>query len=264
MLLLLLALGGALQSEGGAKPTPLNQEQWVLNTDYPAEAIKGREEGTVSVRLGVDAVGRVSSCTVTQSAKSAALDAASCKLLVERARFSPARGNAGKAVASTFEARFQWEIPKDIDKLGEVLWTVDLDPDGRVAKCAMETSGQLPDMAEADLCSTFGDDRESEYMTAHGAAYRTIRIVVGLSMNDAGYPIDGSQWGTLLTRQISEMKFAEDAQSALSCTMKSSWGEDLGQNLCDVYLAENGLATAPWSKPVHAVRFELVVFGTPR
>lgn len=260
MLAILLALGGALQSPGGAKPTPLNQEQWVLHTDYPADAIKAREAGTVGVRLGVDAAGRVSSCTVTQSAKSAALDAASCKLLVVRARFSPARGNAGKAVASTFEAKFQWVIPSDIDKLGEFLVTVELDAEGRLAKCATEKSGPVADLLDQDLCSIVSD--ESEFMIKHGRSFRTFRIIFALSLNESEYPLDASRWGTLISRQLGELKVAEDSDKPISCTAKTVSGEDLGMTICDEM---DLLASAPPSgKPVHALRIDFLVFGTPR
>jgi TonB family protein len=264
MLLTVFALGGALQAEGPPTPVPVNSDQWVLSTDYPAEAIAAGEEGTVGVRLDVDAAGRVASCTITQSAKSAALDAASCRLLVQRARFKPARDKGGKEIASTYEASFQWIIPKEVENLGRLIATVDLSEEGRPTKCTSEIFGHLRDVAKLDFCSDISEENESDFMTKHAAAYRSIRIIFELSATEAADPLSATGLGTLLTRQVSEAGFAEGAESASSCVMKSSWGEDLGPNLCELLLSEHGLSAAPPGKPIHTVRFQLSLFGTPR
>jgi len=66
--------------------------------DYPAEAQRKGEEGTVQVELTVDQNGRVSACRIVRSSGSRSLDTASCSILTRRARFTPARDAEGRAV----------------------------------------------------------------------------------------------------------------------------------------------------------------------
>ena len=73
----------------------------ITDTDYPAAAIRAEEEGTVRVRLGVGANGRVTSCEVSQSSGSSSLDSATCRILRSRARFTPAKDQTGAATADT-------------------------------------------------------------------------------------------------------------------------------------------------------------------
>jgi protein TonB len=71
--------------------------------DYPAEAQRRGEEGTVRLRLAVNAEGRVSGCTLIQSSGYASLDNATCHILQRRARFVPAHGMDGNAIPDTVE-----------------------------------------------------------------------------------------------------------------------------------------------------------------
>ena len=79
--------------------------------DYPAEAIRLGQQGTVRVRLKVSAEGRVMACSIIQSA-SPFLDRATCRIMTERARFRPATGPNGVAIESEFEAPpIRWVLP---------------------------------------------------------------------------------------------------------------------------------------------------------
>ncbi|MEO7409993.1 MAG: energy transducer TonB [Sphingomicrobium sp.] len=79
--------------------------------DYPAEAIRLGQQGTVRVRLKVSAEGRVMACSIIQSA-SPSLDRTTCRILSERARFRPATGTNGVAIESEFEAPpIHWVLP---------------------------------------------------------------------------------------------------------------------------------------------------------
>jgi protein TonB len=70
--------------------------------DYPADAQQNGEEGSVRARLTVDARGRVAKCTIIRSSGHVSLDKATCDVLRDRARFSPARDANGKAVSDSF------------------------------------------------------------------------------------------------------------------------------------------------------------------
>jgi TonB family protein len=79
--------------------------------DYPAAAIRNHEQGPVAFRLEVGADGRPAGCTVTGSSGSSILDSTTCRLLVARARFQPARDAQGKPTADSFNGRIIWRLP---------------------------------------------------------------------------------------------------------------------------------------------------------
>ena len=105
-------LAAAAPSASQAVPrAPLHT--YLTNADYPSEAIRNGEQGTVEFRLTVDLNGRVSDCAIQASSGSAVLDATSCRIMTERARFNPARDENGKPVPGPFESRISWRLPED-------------------------------------------------------------------------------------------------------------------------------------------------------
>ncbi|MBV8688290.1 MAG: TonB family protein [Alphaproteobacteria bacterium] len=112
---LALVAAAALASPAAARrPSPVrpqSPQNWVRNDDYPGPSILAREEGTTAFLLSVDATGRVTGCAVTGSSGFARLDQTTCRLMMERARFKPARDSAGNPVAATWESRFSWQLP---------------------------------------------------------------------------------------------------------------------------------------------------------
>ena len=80
--------------------------------DYPLIALRRMEHGTTTARFTITPEGRVANCRVTVSA-SPSLDAKTCAVLVERARFVPARDARGTAVADRDKVRVRWVIPND-------------------------------------------------------------------------------------------------------------------------------------------------------
>jgi protein TonB len=112
-----LLLVGAGQPAGrdAASPTPPpagpNAASYIADADYPAEAIRNHEQGTVVFELDVSPEGNAVACRVTQSSGSAILDRRTCELLVLRARFRPARDAAGHPVRDTVSARIRWVLP---------------------------------------------------------------------------------------------------------------------------------------------------------
>lgn len=98
---------------GAAPPqrARLNQNSYFSYDDYPAAALRARAEGSVVVDLVIGADGRVSGCTVFSSSGSAALDAATCRILRSRARYRPAFGRDGNPVSGTDSSRITWRLP---------------------------------------------------------------------------------------------------------------------------------------------------------
>jgi protein TonB len=99
------------QAAEAAKPRG-NPQGWVTDEDYPAAAMRSGESGTTGVRLAVGADGRVTDCNVTSSSGSSVLDQTACRLLMRRARFTPAKDTSGSAVAGSWSSRFTWRLPE--------------------------------------------------------------------------------------------------------------------------------------------------------
>lgn len=88
-----------------------NLSDYFSSNDYPAAALRAREEGEVRFRLQVDGTGRVSSCAITSSSGSQALDSTTCSLIVRRARFTPARDDSGRPVPDSVSGSIVWVLP---------------------------------------------------------------------------------------------------------------------------------------------------------
>ena len=80
--------------------------------DYPASALAARQQGIVEADIGIGPDGRVHSCAIVLSSRSAALDSTTCRLLRARARFMPARNADGAAVPAGQRVRLTWTLPQ--------------------------------------------------------------------------------------------------------------------------------------------------------
>lgn len=148
---------------------------WVTSADYPAQAKARGVEGTVAVRFAVTSEGRVSNCRRLHRQVSSILAEATCRSLTQRARYLPARDQAGRAIASEDQLIVAFLLPSgrviagiadyggaiplhasglisdadynaDVGRLGSpsVAAEVEIGTDGRVAHCSVpQTSGSV-------------------------------------------------------------------------------------------------------------------------
>jgi TonB family protein len=97
-----------------APPPPYRKEaalgSYFSGDDYPASALRGRAEGVVSYQVDVDAEGSVTACQVTRSSGSAALDAATCRILRTRARYVAARDSEGLRIPGIDYGAVGWRL----------------------------------------------------------------------------------------------------------------------------------------------------------
>jgi protein TonB len=87
-----------------------NLASYVHAEDYPSSALKRGEEATVRFTLDIGADGRVTGCRVTQASGSSALDSATCRIMVSRARFTPAVDARGLPVPDSMSSSLTWRI----------------------------------------------------------------------------------------------------------------------------------------------------------
>lgn len=88
-----------------------NLASYVSDEDYPSSAVRNEEQGTTRFRLGVGANGQVTECSVIGSSGSSALDSTTCRLMKQRAKFSPARNSAGEPTADSVTSAIRWVLP---------------------------------------------------------------------------------------------------------------------------------------------------------
>jgi protein TonB len=82
----------------------------IFDSDYPRAALEARQSGTVFLRFVVAPNGRVSECAVTRSSGSPALDRTTCRLIMERFRYRPARDSEGRPTFDTIRGEHVWEL----------------------------------------------------------------------------------------------------------------------------------------------------------
>ena len=110
---LLQAWGIDPASFGPGKPAPTPRSSptnWFGPNDYPSAALLANMTGRVVMVLTVGEDGRVKACRAVASA-GRMLDEATCALATRRARFTPAKDAAGKALASWMVLPVRWSLP---------------------------------------------------------------------------------------------------------------------------------------------------------
>ncbi len=103
--------GPPVQPATGPARAKSSLAAYVMDDDYPIDALRNNEQGTVAFALDVSPQGRVTGCTITQSSGSASLDAATCRIMRSRAAFQPARDDSGRAASDRVTSRIRWVIP---------------------------------------------------------------------------------------------------------------------------------------------------------
>jgi protein TonB len=78
--------------------------------DYPREARRAGEQGTVRIYYRISQEGRISACRVVESSGSAALDEASCDIITRRSRFEPATDDQGRPAPSFGSRTITWRL----------------------------------------------------------------------------------------------------------------------------------------------------------
>jgi TonB family protein len=90
-----------------------NLGSYFSTDDYPAAALRREEQGTTSFRLDIGTNGRVFNCAVTHTSGSTVLDAATCRILRARARYTPALDGAGNPMIGSDSGQVTWWLPPD-------------------------------------------------------------------------------------------------------------------------------------------------------
>lgn len=83
----------------------------IRNGDYPKALREANISGTTQTEVAVGANGRPTACSVLRTSGSRELDATTCRLIMQRFKFKPARNAAGQAIDSHIEYDQEWDAP---------------------------------------------------------------------------------------------------------------------------------------------------------
>ncbi|HYE27121.1 MAG TPA: energy transducer TonB [Allosphingosinicella sp.] len=81
------------------------------DSDYPGQAVFDGASGRSEMMLMIDETGALKDCLIEQTSGIASLDATACAVLIQRARFRPARDPDGRPVRSVLTASVVWRMP---------------------------------------------------------------------------------------------------------------------------------------------------------
>lgn len=94
---------------GGGGGTDLEQIAGEITPrDYPRRLREAGIGGTVGLSFRVEANGRVSRCSVTQSSGVPELDALTCRLIIQRFRYRPSTDRFGRPIPDTIDGEHEW------------------------------------------------------------------------------------------------------------------------------------------------------------
>lgn len=83
----------------------------IRDKDYPKALREANVSGTTVTEITVGTSGRATACRVTRTSGSRELDATTCRLIMERFKFKPARNAAGQAITAEIEYEQEWDAP---------------------------------------------------------------------------------------------------------------------------------------------------------
>jgi TonB family protein len=88
----------------------------VIRKFYPASSLRRGEEGRVAFRMIINKQGRLDACQVTKSSGYAALDKATCDMMVAGATGQIYRNGDDRRVAYQRDGLIDWTLPEGVEK----------------------------------------------------------------------------------------------------------------------------------------------------
>lgn len=230
MLFMMMALAAVAQSTDGAKPAErarANLGSYFSTDDYPPSAAARGAEGTVRFELEVGPEGLVSKCNVIASSGDAALDAATCSILLGRARYAPARDAEGRPVVGHDFGSVTWRLPPPLPGLPFARFaTVSrLRSNGAgELSCLVTTNGVAEADAVPNYCGDLAYSGASEMLRQAPVPLEVTLVSVGGPADDAGVEAVGADeagYGDLQYDYVSDLVIGQNGR-VLECRVVSS------------------------------------------
>lgn len=228
--MLLTAMAVALSA-----PLPRNHDSWITDSDYPRDAYAVGQQGQVTAALTIDESGEPEQCAVRASTAPADLAKLTCTLLVQRARFQPARDERGKTVTGTFVQIVQWSLP-NVAALADsgYITRFDIGDGGVIANCSVvAVGGQTLDRQTASMCTQLKSEQAlAMFVRKPLEKFRSVDLRFLLKVDRANHSILVSPPNYDFRRVISTADFdLLSSGGAGKCSTTSS--ESIGGKLID-------------------------------
>ncbi|MEO9463194.1 MAG: hypothetical protein ABJ242_10715 [Marinomonas sp.] len=158
----------------------LRNYQFIKPADYPVAAWQSNEMGVVRYSVDVSAEGKPLGCTIIEDeelTRLPVLEPATCKLLIERAEFRPAKNKDKEDVAGTYEGRHNWRKREPELPQMSLIYQYTHGADGVSSDCEFLKKENLPkrmredierDEARGKLCSGPASNRGIPYRDENG------------------------------------------------------------------------------------------------
>lgn len=119
--ILAAALLSAWHQAAASPPVPVKPLHTLIAADdYPVEAIRRKEQGSVRFKLDIGSDGEVTNCSILESSGSQSLDDAACRIMAARATFTPAKDESGRPTAGFVESTIRWSFGEDMPGMQRV------------------------------------------------------------------------------------------------------------------------------------------------
>lgn len=229
-------------ADGARGGVLLNMGEVFGSEDYPIEALKNEEQGTVAASVTVDQAGRPTACRISTSSRSPSLDSTSCALLMQRGRFRISPDAPAGAVSHVAPVRVRWILPKyrGAPFADYVVRTVfAIDQDVKLGSCLVE--GMIDPAQGSDQCAFVRPIAQSivEYgFTGVPAANRDLVMEQGLLVgtSDNAHAIGNGPEKRLLRRTAWSMAIDADGK-VMECTPidldEADYAASAKQNMCE-------------------------------
>ncbi len=135
-------------------PSTFSQYEWFQDVVLPASLYRQQAEGLVMYSVKINAEGAVTDCTVTDSSGFPELDALTCEIVREKARFDPALDQDGEPTLGSFSSYKRWSFrPHDLNDFSFTIRAT-IRVDGTAINCRVVEQAGTPPMGfkEEDPC----------------------------------------------------------------------------------------------------------------
>lgn len=215
--------------------TAIDPASWFSPDDYPLEAQIGRIEGRSSFQVDVDAGGHPTDCRITNSSGSAALDKATCDIVLKRGQFKPAMSH-GHPVPGRYSQSAVWQLQGSLAN-GYAAVIVDFSKDAAHPSCSVVNKG----FSAGSLC----DEALKQFNSSQPAAPRPAKAIALISIATGNSePYRGEPgWGQRLSFTAIDL-YSAKIRSKPACAVVATEGAQLSANPCSAYSDAAALSDA--------------------
>jgi TonB family protein len=163
-----------------AAPTTTGPAGWYKADDYPIQYIEAGRSFDISLRLTVKPDGSLQGCAIEKSSGEKSFDKYNCALLLNRAKFSPAKDKEGRPILGIYRTRVTWKTDdrKPQPGAGDLELTVKRLPSGLSSPTYIQVALAVDGTGRASDCTGGKPDQNAALVkTACTQLLRSYRAI---------------------------------------------------------------------------------------